>query len=350
MIMHRALKTLNRAGIAAVMLYTATLAILEAIRRLPKRAELRGLLGTQQSILLLAAPYLLPLGVLLRPHGIGLALAPALAAWVVHYGPLLVFKWRSAPPWAPRLTVLTFNLHAPERGFAALAAVIRRAGADIVALQEVSHAAAECLTPLLRDIYPYQALHPHNDGPVGQGLLSRHPIVADTYWRNTSLDVYLGHQRSQVDFLGTRLAVYNAHPVPPFMFRRPLTLFPHSAEMHEVLERIADEDDPLLLMGDMNMTDRFDLYHQITTRLTDAFRQAGRGGLGLTFPANSRLVPPIVRLDYIFHDHTFRTICARTLQSGGSDHRPVWAELALPLLAKGRHALVSPAPLTQHNG
>ncbi|MHB1295173.1 MAG: endonuclease/exonuclease/phosphatase family protein [Anaerolineae bacterium] len=334
--MHKTRRRLNRLGVAGLLLYIAALALLEAARRLARRADLRGLLGTQQGILLLAAPYLAPLAAILRPRGIGLVLAPALVAWVARYSALLLPRRGWAPAWAPRLTVLTFNLHAPDDGIAALAAVIRRANADVVALQEVSHTAAEQLPLLLAGLYPYQALHPNEEGPVGQGLLSRHPILEDSYWRNDGLKRFLGHQRCVIDYLGTPLTVYNVHAVPPFMFRQPFTLFPHAADVQRVLDRLEHEHGPLLLLGDLNMTDSSEMYHRLAARLTDAFRQAGSVTLGLTYPADARFAPPVVRLDHIFHDGAFRAIRVRTLPSSGSDHRPVWAELAMPTLAPKR--------------
>jgi endonuclease/exonuclease/phosphatase family metal-dependent hydrolase len=52
--------------------------------------------------------------------------------------------------------------------------------------------------------------------------------------------------------------------------------------------------------------------------------------MGFTFPVGRRPFPPVVRLDYVFHDDHFRTLSAHVWQdSGGSDHLPVIASLAL---------------------
>jgi endonuclease/exonuclease/phosphatase family metal-dependent hydrolase len=74
----------------------------------------------------------------------------------------------------------------------------------------------------------------------------------------------------------------------------------------------------------------------MTAHYHDSYREAG-WGLGFTFPANGpyatsvfQWIPPLVRLDYIFHDAAFEAVEARVWPtSGGSDHLPVFAALAL---------------------
>ena len=76
-----------------------------------------------------------------------------------------------------------------------------------------------------------------------------------------------------------------------------------------------------------------------------AYRAAG-WGLGFTFPAEIpyfgggsyapaffELIPPLVRLDYVFHNETFTTLSAQVgADSGGSDHLPLVVELAFSAL------------------
>jgi endonuclease/exonuclease/phosphatase (EEP) superfamily protein YafD len=227
--------------------------------------------------------------------------------------------------------MLTYNVQAASNNLASLTDVIRNANADVVALQELSQAAAQYLQSTLADLYPNQALFPQVNAHWGQGTLSRFPIAETQYWRNEQIEAALGHMWATLEMDNRAVTVFNTHPVPPFSFEDGITLNSHSQEIRVLLQRAAQHDTPLLLVGDFNMTQLMDEYQQVTMRYVDTFREAGSPGLGFTFPAGHRLpLPPIVRLDYIFHSGHFRGLNAYPLsRSGASDHLPFWAELVL---------------------
>ncbi|MCZ2094787.1 MAG: hypothetical protein LC121_00665 [Anaerolineae bacterium] len=67
--------------------------------------------------------------------------------------------------------------------------------------------------------------------------------------------------------------------------------------------------------------------------MRDSFREAGYG-LGTSWPAAQAfgippLIPPLVRIDYIWHSDEFRTLAAAQGPYLGSDHLPLYATLAL---------------------
>jgi endonuclease/exonuclease/phosphatase family metal-dependent hydrolase len=116
---------------------------------------------------------------------------------------------------------------------------------------------------------------------------------------------------------------------------------PRGAEIDIVLEQAAKDSGAILIIGDFNMTDQNEDYQRITARFGDAFHAVGNG-MGFTFPdlSSFQSLPnywplpirlfPFLRLDYIFHNAAFRPIAARVWPTaGGSDHRSIWAELAL---------------------
>ena len=87
------------------------------------------------------------------------------------------------------------------------------------------------------------------------------------------------------------------------------------------------------MMGDFNVNDRQPNYRRIRRSLKDAHREAGRG-FGLTFPnANLQLgrfkVPPLIRIDYVFHNDAIEATAAHTAANPESDHRAVVADLVL---------------------
>jgi endonuclease/exonuclease/phosphatase (EEP) superfamily protein YafD len=103
-----------------------------------------------------------------------------------------------------------------------------------------------------------------------------------------------------------------------------------TVEVENVLSR-AEKDlpAPIIVVGDLNLTDRTDDYQRITDSMDDAFAEIG-SGMGFTF---EELNIPIARIDYVFHTDDFRAVEARVLEdTAGSDHRPLFVTLALPPL------------------
>jgi endonuclease/exonuclease/phosphatase (EEP) superfamily protein YafD len=137
--------------------------------------------------------------------------------------------------------------------------------------------------------------------------------------------------RVQMSFADTLFTFYNVHPPSPGL---TVDTRYRSLEITDLLDRFAGETTPLIVVGDFNLTDQSNDYARLTEVLTDSFREAGEG-LGLTFPnlgyANPLLgaAPPIIRIDYIFHDHHWRSLASRVYESSGmSDHYPVISTLA----------------------
>ena len=280
-------------------------------------------------LLFLPAIVLLPLALLLRCRVTVLLVLPALLAFLLGYGAAFMPRTARASD-GQSLHILTYNMKSITNNFDPLVAIIREADADVVALQELSQPMGEHLAQVLAEEYPYQAMHTFADNPVpGQGVLSRYPIVDDEYWR-----VHLAMQRVTLSVNGP-LVFYNAHPIMPLSrngFGR------RAEEITDLLERAGNETGPVLLAGDFNMSDQSADYWRMTARYRDSYREAG-WGFGFTFPADMPLfsssgylpqhLPPLVRLDYVFHDANYDAVEARVWPtSGGSDHMPVFVSLA----------------------
>src|SRR5512147_1753576 len=75
------------------------------------------------------------------------------------------------------------------------------------------------------------------------------------------------------------------------------------AQQVDVMKRsIAESPYPVILCGDFNDTPVSYTYHEMTQRLKDSFKKAGKGIFGNTFAGNF----PSFRIDYILFDGTFR--------------------------------------------
>jgi endonuclease/exonuclease/phosphatase (EEP) superfamily protein YafD len=185
-------------------------------------------------------------------------------------------------------------------------------------------------------VFPYQALHPA--GFAGKGLLSRYPHLAEE-----RLTLYPSRPdlHTIIDIGGMLLTVIVAHPPPPQLCRRGL-VFPNSAAAQiEALAGRVIAGAPALLMGDLNFTPRHPFYRRLSLMgLHDSFGGAGQGR-GWTLPTrigpSSRLnhwfhwvpLPPVVRIDYIWHTAPITTQAAWVGPDAGSDHLPVLARLRI---------------------
>lgn len=259
-----------------------------------------------------------------RPAAIGAVLLLALLAGC---GPLLE---RLA---GPRLRLYTHNLHAEETILQPFAANLRAAAPDIAALQEVSQPAADFLRAALADRLPYAAARLDGGRYFGQLVLSRYPVVESQGWPHPRRLL-----RAVLDVDGRRVTVFNVHPASPGNSQLDTAL--RDDDIAFALEQAAREAGPTLLLGDFNLEAWSPVRQTITVRYTDLFEAVGRGP-AFTYPdysqpqarVNARfppLTPPFLRLDYIFASRHFLPLRAQVWpDAGGSDHRPVLAEVAL---------------------
>jgi endonuclease/exonuclease/phosphatase (EEP) superfamily protein YafD len=137
-------------------------------------------------------------------------------------------------------------------------------------------------------------------------------------------------QKVALRLAGGPITVFNVHPLRSGGWRQR---YRQIASLLE--EEVLREKTPVILGGDFNAPDHSQLYELVAGRLKNAHREAGFG-FGFTYPSSDvrvlRLVsaPSVVRIDHVFFSDHFVALRAGTLEeSGGSDHRPVYAELDL---------------------
>lgn len=337
------LSRLKTLVIAISVLYAlVTVWILVMKMLISENLPIVALFNTFLHLLLIPAFVLALLMILWRRWLVVAALLPAMLYFTVSYGDRFIPHAVAATTPGRTLKILTYNLHAEEFHLDGILNLIRASEADIVNLQELSRPLAERITAELSAVYPYQGLYAKRFADAGMGLLSRYPITEDEYWRNPMPPDGHGQQRAVIDFNGTPIVIYNAHPMRPVMRGISFDDYYRNQDIQVVLKRITQETAPVLLMGDFNITDQTEDYHRITAYFEDTYRQVG-WGLGPTYPnaAPATLpdddiraqwkVPQLLRLDYIFHSFQFTALNAHVWPtSGGSDHYPVYAELALP--------------------
>lgn len=292
-----------------------------------ERLSIVGFFNSYFHLLILPAVILLPLSLFLRRRWLVIELAAPFFFFISTYGGQFFPRSINIPAEAPQLHLLSFNINKDNQQVDQMIRIIRESDADVVAIQELSPWVSKAADEQLAQLYPYRALHPQEDFS-GQGVLSRFPLSNDEFWQ-----VNLGHQHVQFDWDGQTITLFNVHPIHPL---RGLHFDgqARAEEIDDMLHRAETVTDPLLIVGDFNMTNLSDDYARVTDRYEDSYQQIG-WGMGFGFPnfANAfhiRFLPPLARIDYIFHDTHFQPIEMRVgSDSAGSDHFPVYATLAL---------------------
>lgn len=297
--------------------------------------------------LLVRRPY--PLALLLLLTGIGLL-------WMGGY-------WfpqaASGPPTGPTLRIATLNVWRDNRPPEAsrLWQWLREEAFDIVLLQELRpswHLDADTHTRLdLADLYPYQALETANWSGEAILTLSRYPIRSAN--GIDTIDVASDEPRLQhvvLDVAGQPVSLYNVHLNLPLaatpaqagastesLFERlgHYDVSTRDEQIEGLLALIAADTMPVIIAGDFNLSEHSLIYGDLAAQLTDAFRVAGRG-LGASWPVAETLglpgwLPPLLRIDYIWHSHHFRTREAGQGPPLGSDHLPQYAVLDLQIVS-----------------
>ncbi|MFN8446698.1 MAG: endonuclease/exonuclease/phosphatase family protein [Caldilineaceae bacterium] len=266
--------------------------------------------------------------------------------------PLLFFSYEYGAAFVPKLhvtsvaaaqsdlplRVMTWNAYFKNQHVENLVAAVAHENPDLLAVEEFGADYAKEFASQLKATYPYQLLYPHWQ-PRGYALLSRYPLEEilqplPGYGQCTCIQANVTIQNRQATVLVIHptvpefdIGIKHHVPVPTYF-----ETFAQDFQHETILKRIAMIHTPLLVMGDFNASDRMAVINRYRAILTDSFREAG-WGFGFTFPYQKRFgsfeLPALVRLDYIFHDNSWRAIQSWNGQASGSDHRYVVADLIL---------------------
>jgi hypothetical protein len=263
--------------------------------------------------------------VLLAVLGLGFA--------VVRFVPALPAGAAVVDPGLPRIDVATWNLYhdaVPEETL--VAALVERAPA-VIALQELSPGRAAIIagSAEIREAFPYQVLRPSGDWD-GLGLLSSWAIDGPVVPGDEP-----PHIAATVEAPGTDgLDVVIAHAPPPLALG-PLgpTYAPDRrddglAELRSVMDASIDAGRPVVLIGDLNLTDRELAYDELVEGLTDSYRVAGTG-FGHTWrPPYTELPFGLLRIDMVLSGPGLTPVSSQPdCAARGADHCILDVELAV---------------------
>jgi vancomycin resistance protein VanJ len=234
------------------------------------------------------------------------------------------------------LTVLTYNMRAQDETFESF---LRQHQPDIVFLQETSSNYSQ-LVSSITDLYPYQF---NQSEEWGNTVLSKYPVLRgeDLQGFGSSLP-----QRLELDVNGQTIAVYNVHFTWPIGNPRLQTRFlpgfiakaisgfddtPRNTQLDMLANYLEAETLPFIVAGDFNLSQYSATYDKFSKVARDSFRDTAIG-FGNTWPATLQSglhLPPLLRLDYIWHGVHFKAADVQRQEGLGSDHFPVLSRLVL---------------------
>jgi endonuclease/exonuclease/phosphatase (EEP) superfamily protein YafD len=255
-----------------------------------------------------------------RRKGPALTAALAAAALAVVTRPRAARRPQPAAS-GPVLRVLTANLLCGRADAGAVVALVRRTGADVLFLQELTDDAVTRLKQArLGDLLP-QGITELRGGPRGSGIYSRFPLRVGP----PLAPVYAAQPTAVLELPGgeaVELACVHPHPPKPpsprgvAQWRRELAVLPPPGEL------------PRVLAGDFNATVDHALFREVL-RLgyADAALQVGNGLVPTWGPAG-RLA--LITIDHVLVDRRCAVLASSVHAVPGSDHRAVYAEIRLP--------------------
>ena len=229
------------------------------------------------------------------------------------------------PASGKRLRVMTANIELGGADLGELVRLVRRNRIDVLSVQELTPAAANALRREgLHEMLPERVLAPAPRS-TGGGLYSRYRLRRLPELKGGSTTFEMPAARMRVPSVGA-IELVAVHPNPPVdgdataQWRSDLRALPR-----------ADPGGTLrVLPGDFNATlDHDELREILDSGYVDAADRAGKG-LIPTWPTGRRIPPPVT-IDHVLADQRIGVGDVSIHSLEGSDHRPVSAELALPV-------------------
>ena len=264
-----------------------------------------------------------------RLSGLYLLVSSVGVLWIVP--PLIPAQITPSSVQGTEIDLITFNLYPENETLDEASAWISAHAPDIVALQEMpdNMSAFEQLD----NFYNERSAQTIERGNI---IYTNYPILEteDIEIENAVI------QRLVLDIEGTEVALYNVHLIMPLNEREThWTVLRYdetrrNSQIQALIDIIRVETLPMILVGDLNMTEWSPIYHQLTAELDDAYRNSS-WGIGATYPAGagediSAGYPRLFRIDYVWYSEGIQATSAVVGANLGSDHLPLLVELTIP--------------------
>lgn len=237
--------------------------------------------------------------------------------------PLFVGSPGEAPPSAPAMRVMTFNLQgSANESYAEVIDLIREHSPDLVFLHEAHRPWELAVDPLGST---YRILRPRSDDLIfGTLVLVRGQLLAWESFGFAAADPRAIELTFVPEGWSTSVDALAIHPLAPTDSRRA-TL--RDDQLQFAAEWSADREGAFLVGGDLNATPWSWVFRHLEN--SSDLRNTGIGfGIQATYPATGN---PLIRIpiDHVLASSEF-AVRSRTLgPATGSDHLPVFVDLAL---------------------
>lgn len=220
-----------------------------------------------------------------------------------------------------RISLIAANVLMHNKNYGKLLKIILNKDPDVVLTLETDKSWEDNLKPL-EEKYPYKIKCPR-DNTYGIHLYSKLKLVAPNVLYLTSDDIPSIHTQLELRN-GKLIYLYGLHPRPPAP-QEDETTTERDAELLIVGKTIRKKKAPAVVLGDLN-----DVAWSYTTSL---FQKVSgtldpRRGRGFFNTYNAKY--PLLRwpLDHVFHTNHFMLARLERLPYFGSDHFPIFIELA----------------------
>src|SRR6266567_763646 len=255
-------------------------------------------------------------------NGVAAAIALAGAALAAVVLPRAVRR-RQPEAHGQVLRVLTANLLVGRASEDAVVGLVRKTGADVLFLQELTHSAVTRLKQAgLNDLLPHEISDARADSPRGSGIYARYPLSDGL----PLTPVALAPLTARLELpAGQCVELVCTHPRPP----TPVLSRRKVARWREELAVLPPPGDPpRVLAGDFNATlDHAQFRRLLRLGHVDAAAQLGQG-LVATWVRTGGLA--LLTIDHVLVDPRCAVLAVSVHPLPGSDHRAVCAAFRLP--------------------
>lgn len=300
-------------------------------------------LNSFPALLFLPMPVILALAALARRRAIWLVAALPVILWLVLFGWRFLPRTPGAEATGAELRVMAFNVLVGNTNADAIAAAVTVGQPDLIAFAELNATMDAKLAERLADTYPYRTLRRLPGANFGSGIYSRWPLDD------------LGSLKTGLGLRSAAADVHTPDGTVRFVALHPRSTWLDTSSLDAAEASIEENfrgreaqlaavcgyldawgERPVILAGDFNASEFSDAYRCVADRLTDSYREVGRG-YGHTWPAREtghissrwlNVLSPLTRIDYVFHSRHWAGVDAHVLsERTGSDHRPIIATL-----------------------
>ncbi len=218
------------------------------------------------------------------------------------------------------IRMLVANVKMSNRDYSPLQMLVSETAPDIAVFIEVDDGWIDALSKVVTD-FPHRVVYSQDNG-YGMWLVSRFPIRDEQvrFLLNPevpSFDMRIAHPD------GGSFRLLAVHPEPPIATHDTIG---RDAEMSRVAELVREEEEPVLVTGDLNDV----AWSRTTRRFLRVSRLLDpREGRGHYNSFDARFWFLRWPLDHIFHSPHFQLIEMNRMRHIGSDHFPMFYELAL---------------------